>query len=236
LISALSRLNIPKKMPQFIPEQRFSIFLNSLYVDFECNLVLLQLRIFGIRLTKRNMKISDSSNSTIPKKEWLVVYTRSKCEKKADALLKLQGITSFCPLITSKRKWADRVKTIESPLFNSYLFVCVNYREHLKVLQTQGIMNFVHYCGKPAVVPSDDMERIKNLIQEYPDLEAVSINTVTRGAQVTINDGILFELNGEVLEVQGKHVLVMIKQLDCALIARVKVEMDHLLLERPAKY
>jgi transcription antitermination factor NusG len=109
--------------------------------------------------------------------------------------------------------------------------VFVDQREHLKVLQTQGIVNFVQYCGKPAVVPANDIQRIKILLNEYPDLEAVSINTVTRGAQVTINDGILFELNGEVLEVQGKHVFVMIKQLDCALIAKVKVDRDQVLLK-----
>jgi transcription antitermination factor NusG len=167
------------------------------------------------------------------RKQWLVVYTRSRFEKKADALLNLQGIESFCPLIKTRRKWADRIKTVELPLFNSYIFVKVNPQEHLKVLQTAGVINFVHYCGKPAEVPGEDIEKIKFLVIAHPDLEVVSINTVTKGVQVTINDGILFELNGEVLEVQGKHVLVMIKQLDCALIAKIKVNIEHVIVKEP---
>jgi transcription antitermination factor NusG len=177
------------------------------------------------------MRETSLPEKNVQRKEWLVVYTRSKFEKKADALLNLQGIESFCPLVKTKRKWADRMKTVELPLFNSYIFVKVNYQEHLKVLQTTGVINFVNYCGKPAVVPSEDIESIKILVIAHPDLEVVSINTVTKGVQVIINDGILFELNGEVLDVQGKHVLVLIKQLDCALIAKLKVNIEHVIVK-----
>jgi transcription antitermination factor NusG len=179
------------------------------------------------------MENNRSTTKEAPKRSWLVVYTKSKFEKKADHLLRLQGIESFCPVIKTRRKWADRMKTVELPLFTSYIFVYVSYQEHLRVLQTAGIITFVNYCGKPAVVPESDVERIRTLIQIHPDIEAVSINTLTQGTPVTINDGILFELNGEVLEVHGKHVLVMIKQLDCALIATVKVEKKHVLLRKP---
>lgn len=162
-------------------------------------------------------------------RKWLVVYTKSKCEKRAHELLNLQGVQSFCPLVKRRQKWADRFKLVEFPLFNSYLFVRVNPAEQLKVLQTSGIVNFIYYCGKPAVVPDSDIEKIKNYIEEYSDVELVSINTLRPGDPVVIKDGILFDLSGEVIEIRGKSVLVMMKQLDCALVAKVKINSDQII-------
>jgi len=173
-------------------------------------------------LMKTNL-VNESST-----RKWMVIYTRSKYEKKTDRLLNLQGIQSFCPLVKRRMKWADRVKTVEFPLFSSYIFVHVNLREHSQVLQTTGVINFVYYCGKPALVPSADIERVKYFITQYSDIESVSVRSFMPGDKVTINDGVLFDFHGEVLEVHGKTVLVIMKQLDCALVAKVKVSSEHL--------
>ncbi len=165
-------------------------------------------------------------------RHWMVIYTKSKCEKKADQLLKLQGIQSFCPLVKEKKKWADRYKMVEFPLFNSYVFVYVNRREQLQVLQTSGVVNFVYYCGKPATVPAGDIESIRVFTNQYPDIESVSIKKLRPGDLVKINDGILFDIHGEILEIHGKSVLVIMKQLDCALIAKLKVSSDHILVTK----
>ncbi|WP_448634547.1 UpxY family transcription antiterminator [Pedobacter panaciterrae] len=82
-------------------------------------------------------------------RRWYVIYTRPRWEKKVDELLKLQGITSYCPVRKVKNKWADRIKEVELPLFNSYVFVYIDPREELKVRVTLGVMNFVYYMGKP---------------------------------------------------------------------------------------
>jgi len=57
---------------------------------------------------------------------WMVLYTRSRWEKKVDKLLKEQNIISYCPVVKTSKQWADRSKTVEIPLFNSYLFVRAN--------------------------------------------------------------------------------------------------------------
>lgn len=178
-------------------------------------------------MSNRNL----SNNDSHPR-HWMVIYTKSKCEKKVDQLLDLQGIKSYCPLIKTRRKWADRYKMVELPLFNSYVFVYVNYHEQLQVLQTAGVVNFVYYCGKPAVVPSADIERIRGFMSQYSDIESVSMRNLRPGDLVKINDGILFDVHGEILEIHGKSVLVIMKQLDCALIAKLKVSSEHILLTK----
>lgn len=172
------------------------------------------------------------SATDIEGRHWMVIYTKSKCEKKTDQLLRLQGIQSFCPLVREKKKWADRYKMVEFPLFNSYVFVYVNRFEQLRVLQTAGVVNFVYYCGKPATVPQGDIDRVRLYTEHYADLEVLSIRGLRPGDLVKINDGILFDIHGEILEVHGKSVLVILKQLDCALIAKLKVSSDHILVTK----
>ncbi|PWG78891.1 UpxY family transcription antiterminator [Pararcticibacter amylolyticus] len=168
--------------------------------------------------------------------EWLVIYTRSKYEKKVDQLLKQQNIESYCPSVRTRRKWADRMKEVELPLFNSYVFVKINNQEQSKVLQTTGVINFINFSNKPAVVPSTDIEKIQKYVSQYSDIESVSLRNLNIGDQVTFNDGIFFDQHGEVLEVQGKRVLIVIKQLDCALMAKIKTDPSSITMRNSTNY
>jgi transcription antitermination factor NusG len=60
--------------------------------------------------------------------KWYAVYTRPRWEKKVAALLLHKGIESYCPLNKVRRRWSDRTKTIEEPLFKSYVFVKTDAR------------------------------------------------------------------------------------------------------------
>jgi hypothetical protein len=53
-----------------------------------------------------NLIRTRSSNT----KNWFVIYTRARWEKKVDQLLKQQGINSYCPMRTVENQWADRKK------------------------------------------------------------------------------------------------------------------------------
>src|SRR5690606_39358625 len=77
--------------------------------------------------------------ASVKRKNWYVVYTRSRWEKKTDLLLKEKSIQSFCPIVKTRRKWADRNKVVEFPLFSSYLFVYADPREQVQVRQTAGV-------------------------------------------------------------------------------------------------
>ncbi|HEV3249719.1 MAG TPA: transcription termination/antitermination NusG family protein, partial [Puia sp.] len=51
------------------------------------------------------------------KKKWWVVYTKPRWEKKVNQFLTEKGMESYCPLNKVRKKWSDRVKTVEEPLF-----------------------------------------------------------------------------------------------------------------------
>jgi hypothetical protein len=59
---------------------------------------------------------------------WFALYTKPRSEKKLSNLFKKFNIENYLPTISIKKKWSDRFKTIETPLFTSYIFVRINYR------------------------------------------------------------------------------------------------------------
>jgi transcription antitermination factor NusG len=157
-------------------------------------------------------------------KQWMVVYTRSRFEKKIDKNLRDQNIMSFCPVMRSKNKWADRIKTVETPLFASYLFVNVNQYEFQKVKSTTGVLSFVSHCQKPVTVSEQEIERIRKITEAYADVEVVQLSHLNVGDRVKIKEGSLLNVEGVVSRVMGKLVLMTIESMDCALVVKVGLE------------
>lgn len=157
-------------------------------------------------------------------KQWMVVYTRSRFEKKIDKSLREQNIMSFCPVVRSKNKWADRIKTVETPLFASYLFVNVSQHEFQKVKSTTGVLTFVSHCQKPVTVSEQEIERIRKFTEAYTDVEVVHLSNLNVGDRVKIKEGSLLNMEGVVSRVMGKLVLMTIESLDCALVVKVGLE------------
>ena len=54
---------------------------------------------------------------------WYVLYTKPRNEKKVAQRLSEAGYTVYCPLQKVRRRWSDRTKVVEEPLFTSYLFI-----------------------------------------------------------------------------------------------------------------
>ena len=90
-------------------------------------------------------------------RKWYAVYTIPRNEKSVIRHLDLRSVESFLPTYETVRIWKNRqrVKTV-LPLFPTYLFVHINHRERVKVLQSPGVM---HIVGKGRqYVPLDDAE------------------------------------------------------------------------------
>jgi transcriptional antiterminator RfaH len=144
--------------------------------------------------------------------KWFAVYTRSRTEKKAHDELVKRGIICFLPMHKVLRQWSDRKKWVETPLFNSYLFVHISPQEHLQVLQTKGLVRFITFEGKAVPIPPQQIEAIKIFLgQGAPDYLQTEMNFET-GATVEITRGAMMGLMGILLNVAGKH--------------RVKVEIE----------
>jgi transcription antitermination factor NusG len=154
--------------------------------------------------------------------QWMVVYTRSNFEKRIDKNLKEQGIMSYCPLITSRNQWADRIKIIEKPFFSSYLFVKASPLDLHKVKYSPGVINLLSSDGKPVIITDHEIEQIRLITKTYADAEVVSLKGLKIGDKVKIKDGLLLNKEGFVNKIMGTKVLMVIEQLDCAVVIKVE--------------
>jgi transcription antitermination factor NusG len=96
--------------------------------------------------------------------KWYAVYTRPRWEKKVNTLLLQKGIEAYCPLNKVRRKWSDRIKTVEEPLFKSYVFVKIKDEDRTNVRMTNGVVNFVYWNGKPAIIKEKEIQTIKRFL------------------------------------------------------------------------
>lgn len=142
--------------------------------------------------------------STVDQTRWYAVRTRSRHEKLVARQLESQGIQSFLPVITKISNWSDRRKEVELPLFSGYAFVRLNHAsgERVRVLQTQGVVNFVGVQGSGVPIPDQEIENINILVaskvtyQERPYLQVGQRVRVCGGALDGV-EGILAAENSD---------------------------------------
>jgi transcription antitermination factor NusG len=152
--------------------------------------------------------------------KWYAIYTRPRWEKKVNILLKEKGIESYCPLNKVKRKWSDRMKTIEEPLFKSYVFVRILEDERTNVRMTSGVVNFVYWDGKPAIIKEKEIQTIRRFLNEYENVEVQKIDLLP-DQRIRITSGPMMDHEGRVLELKNKTVKVCIDSLGYMLIAYI---------------
>ncbi|MEO5998463.1 MAG: UpxY family transcription antiterminator [Chitinophagaceae bacterium] len=166
----------------------------------------------------------------IKDKMWYAVYTKPRWEKKVASLLARKQIENYCPLNKVQRQWSDRKKIVLEPLFQSYVFVNISIKEQLLVRETSGVLNFVYWLQKPAVIRDEEINVIKKFLNEYHHVQLEKA-TVSLNDKVRIIGGPLMMREGNVLEVKNKTVKVLLPSMGYALIA----EIEKINLEKVSK-
>ncbi len=88
-----------------------------------------------------------------------------------------KGVETFCPLVKERRQWSDRMKTIESPLLKTYLFVRIAKEERTAVRLTDGVVNFLYKNGKPLVLKEKLILTIRQFQETYPAVRAIELDS-----------------------------------------------------------
>lgn len=165
-------------------------------------------------------------NTVAEEKQWFALYTKPRWEKKINTALLKKDIDVWCPIQKIQKQWSDRKKIVEEPLFKSYIFVNINYKsERLKVLMTDGVLNFVHYLRKPAVIKEEEV----NIIKKYLDEEMVQIAIISSDgfqpdSKVRVNHGVFMDKEGTVLRGGKKKVYVQLKSLGQVMVVEFPTE------------
>ena len=96
---------------------------------------------------------------------WYVLYTKPRQEKKVADSLNAIGIEAYCPLVTVVKQWSDRKKKVQIPLINSYVFVNIEEHHREEVFKVSGIVRYLFWLGKPAVVRAIEIEALKQSLE-----------------------------------------------------------------------
>ena len=139
---------------------------------------------------------------------WYVLYTSARAEKKAQDRLRQMNIETFLPLHKVKRQWSDRVKEVEAPLFNSYIFVNCNEHQVRELPLVYGIARVVFYQGRPAIVRDKEIEAIKEFL-----VIAQGKKIIITGDEVEIITGPFKSKTGKVLHITNKGAKLVLKEI-----------------------
>ncbi len=166
------------------------------------------------------------SNSVLPadylEARWYAAHTNPRHEKSVQQLMDGYHIECFLPLYKSIRRWKDRRKELELPLFPGYIFVHIPLKDRMNALRIPGVVQFVSFQGKPARLPDAEIEALRNGLARSAGIEPHPYLTV--GRKVRVRNGPFFGMDGVLVRRKEKYRVV----LSIHLIQRsVAVEVDE---------
>jgi len=139
--------------------------------------------------------VNDSSLANgFDRPEWYAVYTNARHEKRVTEYLGGRSVQCYLPSYKSVRRWQDRRKEIELPLFPGYVFVRIAYRSRLQVLTAPGVVQIVSFDGKPAPITEAEIETLRQGLSDTAGFEPHPYLKV--GKRVRVRSGPLSGMEG----------------------------------------
>jgi len=146
----------------------------------------------------------------IDRERWYAAYTLPRHEKVVADRLVEQRFESYLPLYPAMRCWNGRRVEIDLPLFQGYVFVKMLLADRIRILSRPGIIRLVSFNGHPAVLPDEEIERLKTSLSRW---KATPYPFFTAGKQILIRSGPFAGMRGRILRRKGKTRLVVTLEL-----------------------
>ncbi|MCK5744141.1 MAG: UpxY family transcription antiterminator [Caldisericia bacterium] len=134
---------------------------------------------------------------------WYTLYTRSRHEKFVEEELSKKGIDAYTPKLKIKRRWSDRIKEVEEPLFKSYCFAKFPLIHKKQVISQQGVVKIINFNSRYVSVDENVIESLKILVSG--ELKIDPYPYLNKGDKVTIKKGPFKGLEGYIIEKRNKN-------------------------------
>lgn len=174
---------------------------------------------YADRNERNSLPVNGTGNGVARPKHWYAAYVRLYHEKKISIQLSKMGIENFLPVQEEVHQWSDRRKKIERILIPMIVFVRVTPAERAQVLTLSSVSRYMVLHGEstPAIIPDDQMERFKFMLDYSDQAIQMSNAPLTVGQKVRVIKGALTGLEGELTTIGGKtKIIVRIDMLGCA--------------------
>ncbi len=158
-------------------------------------------------------------------KKWIVLYTKPRHEKLVQMELKKKGLQTYLPLLKERRRWSDRKRWVEFPMFKSYIFVKAELKESIFILQTSGVVKIVRFGEKIATLEESNIQGIRLMIEG--GYNPKPLEYFIKGDPVEVKDGPLKGLIGEVTQIgKENHLIIRVDAIQHSI--SVKIERGFL--------
>lgn len=154
-------------------------------------------------------------------KKWFAVHTKPRFEKRVTEILTRKKIENYCPVNKVLVQWSDRKKLVSEPLFPYFVFIKITESELLSLKQIDGVINFVYWLGRPAVIRDAEIEAIKQFLDEYTNigLERIQVN-INEPEQ--LNGNSFKKHDNSVIALKNKSVRVELPSLGFVMVAELE--------------
>lgn len=127
-------------------------------------------------------------------REWFVVHTKPRCEKRFAALLEHEKFSYDLPLVPSVRRYRTQTKRFTKPLFPGYVFVRMEDEKRNRLFQQDLIVRFLEVADQSAL--GQQLDSIRRMIAAGYDLHVTPL--LNKGRSVRVIGGPLHGLEGVV--------------------------------------
>lgn len=139
---------------------------------------------------------------------WYALYTKPRHEKFVESELLKKGIEAYTPKVTLRRRWSDRIKYIEEPIFKSYCFAKLCLKDKIRVVSQDGVVTMVHFNNHYLSIPASVIESLKILIENELKIDPCPYLKV--GERVIIKRGPLKGFEGYIIEKRHKNTTLVV--------------------------
>ena len=156
-------------------------------------------------------------------KNWYIIYTKSKCEKKIASLFTKRKIENFLPVNCRRFNSIRKRKIIYEPLFDSYIFAYFSEEDISKIKKIDGVLNLVYWKGNPAIIQENEIEAIREFTSDHHDIKLEKTRIDLSGLAKVV-DGPQYSMERNILTIKNKMVKVNLPSLGFTMIAEISSE------------
>ena len=155
------------------------------------------------------------------KKNWYMVLTKEKCEKKVSTILTKKRIKNFCPVHYRQISQLSRVKYIYEPLFPSYVFAYMREDQTDSVKEITNVVNFVYWKNKLAIVQYEEIKEIREFVSAHQNIK-LERSRINLNIKASVVDRPPYAMDGNVVTVKNRFIKVNLPSLGFTMMAEVE--------------
>ena len=154
-------------------------------------------------------------------KKWFAVHTKPRFEKRVTEILTRKKIETYCPINKVMVQWNDRKKVVNEPLFPYFVFIKAAESELLSLKQIDGVVNFVYWLGRPAIIRNSEIGAIRQFLDEHYNIRLEKIKVNANDPEQTDDDSIA-KFGNSVIALKNKSVRVELPSLGYMMVAELE--------------